>query len=123
MSEKNKALVRRGVEAYNEHDLDAIPDMFTADFVYHGPQGDRGKRAYLQNLERSRFAAFPNVHASIEDIFAEEDRVAVRYTFGGTHQETGKRVTWRTIAIWRFAGGKFAEGWVGTEDPMQQIQS
>ena len=132
MSEENKALVRRGVEAYNEHDLDAISEMLTTDFVYHGGRGNLGKQAYLQHLERETFATFPDVHVTIEDMVAEGDRVAVRYTFRGTHQgeglfqdvaPTGKQVDWRLMAIWRIAGGKMAEGWIVADDVMQQLQS
>jgi predicted ester cyclase len=50
---------------------------------------------------------------TVEDLIAEGDKVAYRYTFRGTHQgeimgapATGKVVTWTGIVISRFAGGK-----------------
>ena len=54
----------------------------------------------------------------IEDVIAEGDKVAVRFTFRGTHQgelmgipPTGKQVTISGMDINRIAGGKIAERW------------
>ena len=55
----------------------------------------------------------------VEDIVASGDRVAVRWTFHGTHQgeflgipPTGKPVTMAAIEINRVRDGKVAEHWV-----------
>ena len=59
----------------------------------------------------------------IEDVIAEGDKVATRYTNHGTHQQelmgippTGKQVTVRGIVITRFADGKAVEVWNNADD-------
>jgi hypothetical protein len=42
----------------------------------------RGPKAILRHAR----AGFPDFSASVEDLFAEGDRVAIRFTFRGTHQ-------------------------------------
>jgi len=62
--------------------------------------------------------AFPDFKFRIEDILAEGDKVAVQYTFTGTHQgkilgiaPTGKKISVTQTAIIRFEDGKIAEVW------------
>ena len=65
--------------------------------------------------------AFPDIHFTMEDLVAEGDQVAVRWTDRGTNTgdlvtpmpllATGKQVTGSGIAIGRFAGGKVLEIW------------
>jgi predicted ester cyclase len=64
--------------------------------------------------------AFPDQRVAVDDLLAESDRVAVRFTLRGTHlgelldlAPTGRRVTVPGVAIYRIAGGRIAEGWVG----------
>ena len=120
-AEDNKALVRRGFEElFNEAKLDLADEIVTPDHVSHdtstpehppGPEGDR----QLVNLVRG---AFPDGRISIEDLVAEGDRVAVRWTFRGTHRgvfmgiaPTGKEVEMGAMDLVRVAGGKIAETW------------
>jgi predicted ester cyclase len=61
----------------------------------------------------------PDMRVTIEDLFAAEDKVAVRWTFRGTHTgpslirdaPTGKPLTVVAIEIYRFANGKIEEDW------------
>ena len=62
--------------------------------------------------------AFPDINPVIEDIVAGEDRVAVRVTATGTHENefngippTGKSMTWQEVHIFRIADGKIVEHW------------
>lgn len=120
-TEDNKALVRRWFEElFNEAKLDVADEIVTPDHVSHdtstpehlpGPEGER----QLVNLVRG---AFPDGRISIEDLVAEGDRVAVRWTFRGTHRgvfmgiaPTGKEVEMGAMDLVRIAGGKIAETW------------
>lgn len=67
-------------------------------------------------------AAFPDLITTVEDVFGEGDRVAVRGTDRGTHRGIyeGREPTGRTfelswIEIFRMEGGKAVEGWVETD--------
>ena len=74
--------------------------------------------------------AFPDLKGSIDDMIAEGDKVAVRFTIQGTHQgvfrdiaPTGKRITVSGLEIDRCAGGKFVETWLISDrlGMMQQL--
>ena len=120
-AEDNKALVRRWFEElFNEAKLDLADEIVTPDHVTHdtstpehlpGPEGER----QLVNLVRG---AFPDGRITIEDLVAEGDRVAVRWTFRGTHRgdfmgvaPTGNQVEMGAMDLFRVAGGKIAETW------------
>jgi predicted ester cyclase len=119
-TEENKAVVRRIVEESNkglEACLAAMDELFAPDYVYHGPFGEMDLADWKQ-MGPAWYAAFPDTHLTLEDLIAEGDTVAWRYTFRGTHQgefmgapATGKVVTFTGILISRFAGGKDVEEW------------
>ena len=67
-------------------------------------------------------SAFPDFHSTLEDMFAEGDKVVQRFTARGTHKgefmgipPTGKQVTITGIAIHRITGGKIVEDWVNMD--------
>ena len=87
MSEENKAIVRRWVEAFNEGNVDAMDELVTDSYVRHDPNSPevRGPEEEKQLIAMYR-SAFPDLHFTIEDMIAEGDRVVVRYTIHGTHK-------------------------------------
>ena len=61
-------------------------------------------------------AGFPDLRLVLEDVLAEGDRVAARWTFRGTHggeflgiAPTGKPVSMSAVEVNRVADGKVAE--------------
>ena len=73
-------------------------------------------------------AAFPDLHASVEDVIAEGDKVALRMVARGTHQgdfmgipATGKKVSMAEMHILQFAGGKVSAHW-GLTDQLGMMQ-
>jgi predicted ester cyclase len=122
--EKNKALVRRFLEARTKADLDAIEKMMAPDFVSHprlpGQQADR--ESYKRQVAEY-VGAFSDVEVIIEEQVAEGDTVASRITGRATHDRrellgaapTGREATYIAILIHRISGGKIAKEWgVGT---------
>jgi steroid delta-isomerase-like uncharacterized protein len=68
--------------------------------------------------------AFPDAEATLDDTFAEGDRVAYRLTILGTHTAeflgvpaSGRPVAVSFIAIVRIADGKLVEEWGGLDQP------
>jgi steroid delta-isomerase-like uncharacterized protein len=120
-TEGNKALIRRHTEElWNQGKLDIAREIHASDIVFHDASSPelRGSEAYGQFVATYR-TAFPDLHFTIEDMFAAGDKVAERWTCVGTHQgelmgipPTGKQVTTTGIDIFRIADGKIAEEWV-----------
>jgi predicted ester cyclase len=62
--------------------------------------------------------AFPDLHFTLEDMIAEGDKVAYRFTARGTHMgdflgiaATGKQIVVAGTVITRIDAGKFQEDW------------
>jgi predicted ester cyclase len=124
MSEQNEALVRRYFEEiWDKGNLDLIDELFTTNFVRHGPVGT--ERGEVRGLERfkglvnSYRTGLSDLRIPIEDLIAEGDRVVTRWTAHGTHQgellgnaPTGNRATVTGILVDRVSGGKIEEEWV-----------
>ena len=134
MSEENKALVRRYFEEiWDKGNLDLIDELFTTDFVRHGPTGTEGEVRGLEGFKAlvgTYRSALPDLRVPIEDLIAEGDRVVTRWRAHGTHQgelmgnaPTGNRASVSGILIDRISGGKIEEEWVDydTLHLMQQI--
>jgi steroid delta-isomerase-like uncharacterized protein len=119
-TEENKALARRAWEVvFNQRNLDALSEFYTADALWHQPDQDlQGLEEVKQWLARP-FEAFPDLNVSVEDVIAEGDKVVIRYTSRGTHQgetgglgpPTGRRMELEGLAMQRFEGNKIVEFW------------
>lgn len=81
---ENKAVLRRHLEAMNEQDREGFADCFAADALPHGMDLDE-----FIDAEFAWFDAFPDLHYVIHDVFGEGDRVALHWTFEGTHEKEG----------------------------------
>lgn len=64
------------------------------------------------------WAAFPDLHITVDDLIAEGDRVASRTTLRGTHRgelfgapATNRGVEVAMMTIERIAAGRIAEHW------------
>jgi predicted ester cyclase len=90
MSEENKALVRRYFEeVWDKGNLEAIDELFTADFIRHGPTATEGEVRGLEGFKALVImyrSAFPDLRVPIEDLLAEGERVVSRWRTRGTHQ-------------------------------------
>ena len=117
MSEENKALARRSWESVEAPDT--LGEVYASDVVWHMPDQEvRGIEEAKQFVDMFK-SAFPDMHATVEDVVAEGDKVVTRVTIRGTHQgeseefgpPTGGQVETEGITIHRIEGGKIAEEW------------
>jgi steroid delta-isomerase-like uncharacterized protein len=131
MSEENKAIVRRWVEAFNEGNLDAVDELVTGSYLRHDPNAPevRGPEEEKQLIAMYR-SAFPDLHFTIEDMIAEGDKVAMRVGISATHKgellgipATGKQLSVTGTEVYRLAEGKIDEQWVNVDTlgMMQQL--
>jgi len=116
--EKNKALIRRLVEAFNKHNVALLDEFIAPDFVDHDLQL-RGLERYKE-FEAMFIKGFPDYSEIIEEIIAEGDKVWILQKVMGTHTgewnflgvpfaPTGKKITWTGVNIWRIVDGKVVE--------------
>jgi steroid delta-isomerase-like uncharacterized protein len=117
--EENKALARAVVESFNQGNLDVAATYLAGDFTDHSlPPGTTAGRASAQQRWAMLRAALPDARITIDDLVAEGDTVAVRFTLRGTHTgplmgtaPTGRRVAVTGIDLNRIVDGRIAERW------------
>ena len=130
-AEENKAIARRGYEAINRNNLDALDEVVASDITDRDPAP--GQAPGLEGVKQwfsSMHTAFPDFRMDVEDMIAEGDKVVARVRMSGTHQgefmgidPTGNRVEISGIDILRVADGKIVEHWGNFDDlgMMQQL--
>ncbi len=125
----NKALVRRFWEELVGTGDSALADELLAPgyTVHYAGNAPMDRDGFLQFLGALR-SAFPDLAVTVEDLLAEEDEVAVRWTWGGTQQgpflgipPTGKTVVGSGIGLFRIANGRIVEDFV-QEDTFGLLQ-
>ena len=117
---ENKAFVRRYLDAINgKAKPAAVLDQYISD-------ADAILKQHIAGYE----AAFPHYALDVEDMFAEGDKVAVRFTlraaYAGGYMDipaTGQQVAMPGIIIYRLADGKIVDHWMQVDSAalMQQL--
>ena len=122
MSEENKKLVRRWFkEVWDEGRLSAIPEMFHQSGLAHGfpdPDSVVSSPGEFAKHCKSFRETFPDVRIAVDDLVAEGDKVAVRWTASMTHTgdglgfpATSKKVRVEGSSFLICGNGKILEGW------------
>ena len=116
-TDANKAIAQRWAdELWNRGNFAATPELVTADFISHGAGRDRdhegvvGREAHDRWIRGNR-ERVPDFHVVFNDLFADGDRVAGRWTVEGTIAASGDHTQTTGIHIYRFSDGKIAEMW------------
>jgi steroid delta-isomerase-like uncharacterized protein len=116
----NIELVRAGFQAFNGGDADECLALASADLIMNLAEVPEplGRDVWRQGFEMLK-NAFPDLQAHIEDIFAAQDKVAVRIRFRGTHSgeflgipATGRSIEYVSHEFYRIADGLIAEEWI-----------
>ena len=118
MSEENKAMVRRMVEAINAREEgEVVEELFTP----------RAARRVGRLFAEFR-SAFPDWHEEVVQLVAEGDTVAGRFKCSGTHlgeflgeAPTGRRMEVEEVYFLRAEEGRLAEFW-GLEDSLGRMR-
>ena len=120
MSVDNKAIARRFVDDfYNAGNLDLLHELCAPNYAVHDPAAPQGTDLETwKEVVRHYQLGLPDIHMVIEDLLAEDDKVAVRWTARATHTgelmgipPTGKQATIAGMTIHRIADGKIVETW------------
>lgn len=117
--EENKAVVRRFIdEVFVAQDEDAVDELVAEDFTPHSWGEMPPGREALKQAQRRVSAGLADAAMRIEDMIAEDDRVAVRLTSSGRHagEFMGMPASDKTYSIsethiFRLRDGKIVEHW------------
>jgi len=110
-TEANKAVVLRVEELWNTGDLAIADEVFATDFVNHDTNlPDVIELSSYKAQVAEAHTRYSDFHVTVDDMVAQGDKVAERYTCSATHPN-GKQFTLTGLNIYRFAGGKIVEQW------------
>jgi steroid delta-isomerase-like uncharacterized protein len=117
-TETHKQLLRHwAFEGFNQNNMAVADEVYDVNVSYYEPSAGHvvGLDALKQFVITWR-TAFPDSRLTIEEEVAEGDRLAIRWTFMGTHQgsfrglsPSGKPVKMSAMYFYRFARGKVVE--------------
>jgi len=122
MSTANKSLATRWFEeVWNQRKPKAIEEMLSPDAVVHGLGPDesamRGPEGFAA-FHRAFLDAFFDLKISVEDVIAENDKVAIRWRATGTLKGDGlglkptdRPMSVTGMSIVRVRDGMIVEGW------------
>jgi steroid delta-isomerase-like uncharacterized protein len=116
--ENNKLIIRRFTDEFiNTASETLAAELIAPNAAFHVPGMSelRGPAGYLSIVGMMR-GGFPDIQWTLEDMVAEGDKVAARFTFRGTHRgpffgvpPTGKSIVGQSMAIYRLADGQIVE--------------
>lgn len=119
--EEVKAVARSYFEELtNKQNVAFVDDLFTEDIAFYDPaivpDGQAHGREEVKHFFTVFFKVFPDVHFAMDDFFAEGSKVAVRFTWTGTHVPEllgvhlrARHVSVPGIDIFHLRDGKIAE--------------
>lgn len=120
LAARNISIMRAAFDALNRRDIDACVAMLTPDFEIYvaGSPRRQGTAAWRGNVA-IMFTAFPDAQVHVDDIFASEDKVAVRVRITGTHSgpflgkaATGRAIAYDSIELYEITDGKISTEWI-----------
>jgi steroid delta-isomerase-like uncharacterized protein len=120
VAETNKETIRRYFAAMDRQDFAGVAAALAPDYRgYFGGNPEAMDAQGMQGFAMGFFAALADVEHRVEDLVADETRVAARITVHGRHvgelmgvPATGKSIALPALNMYRFEGGQIAEQWI-----------
>jgi steroid delta-isomerase-like uncharacterized protein len=116
--EENKSIVQRFAQVWTAGNLHLVDEFAAPDIIVSYPnppepiQGAEEFKVFLKGI----FTGIPDSKVTVDDIVAEDDKVACRWTMSGTHKgilfgfpETGNSIEISGFTFYRLADGKVVE--------------
>jgi steroid delta-isomerase-like uncharacterized protein len=121
-AETNAAVVRRFIDAaWNAKDPTIADELLAPTYRYHGSEHEPGPQI-AKDLIVLFATAFPDARATIDDLVADEQTVAIRWTTHATHEgdfgglpPTGQRVVMTGMEFFRLTDGRITERWSNSD--------
>ena len=113
--EANKQVMVRFTQFINTASEQLALELISPEAIFHvpgRPEPMRGPTGYLAIIAMMR-GGFPDIQWTLEEMIAEEDKVAARFTMRGTHDgaffgvpPTGEKIAVQAMNFYRLADGK-----------------
>src|SRR5215208_8519377 len=124
--------MRRYFSVFEQGNIDLLDELLAPDYVNHTPAtpelptGPEGVKEVVSMFR----SAMPDLRVVVEDMIAESDKVATRYTLEGTHEgelfgvpPTSQRLSIKSMTVERVSEGRIQDHWRVSDnlDMMQQL--
>lgn len=124
MSEQeNIETLRESVRLHNDPETrDQYLEDYSEDLSLHGTDADSYEE--LAAFYEQVWEAIPDLTVTLQNVIADGDEVAVRYSWEGTHAVTGEEISLESGLTWyRFEDDKIVERWVasGTGEAIRDL--
>ena|SRR5438552_596550 len=116
--ETNKLLMQCFTEFINTAGEALAAELISPNAIFYIPGHSeplQGPAGYLTTIGMMR-GGFPDIQWTLEEVIAEADKVAARFTMRGTHQgtflgvaPTGKKIEVKAMNFYRLSDGKIIE--------------
>jgi predicted ester cyclase len=117
--EEMKQFVRNHFEDFvNRKQSEVALKNFSADFLDHDePTGVEVGPEAAKKMMEAAYKRWPDLHVTVEDILAEDDKVMVRNSWTATEAAAGQNIEFHGFVLWRFANKKIVERWATITPP------
>jgi len=117
-TEQNKLKMQRFNEFINTASEQLATELISTNAIFHvpgRPEPMKGPSGYLAVIGMMR-GGFPDIQWTLEELIAEGDKIAARFTMRGTHRgpffgvpPTGKKIEVQAMNFYRFSEGQIVE--------------
>ena len=117
-AESNKLLMNSFTDFINTASGDLATDLISPNAIFHvpgRPEPLQGPSGYLTIIGMMR-TGFPDIQWTLEELIAEGDKVAARFTMRGTHKgsffgvpPSGKKIEVKAMNFYRITDGQIIE--------------
>ncbi len=111
----NTELVREfWQKVLDQGDTSLIASMLSPSYTFNGQAQTATEVAtWIQSIHKE----LPDLHFTIDDLFGDGDKVAIRWTLLGTEAGTKKRITTTATNVITIAGGLAVSNWQNPANP------
>ena len=114
-----KAFVRAHFEEFvNKRNAAVIHRNMTPDFYDHNGPGNKPTDVKGdEEMMLQMYKAMPDLHLTIEDMLAEDDKVMCRNVWRWRDPQSARPMEFHGFVLWRFDGERIAERWATVTAP------
>jgi len=117
--QQNIDALQQAARRFHVKDIEGYLALYSSSVIHHGYSSRiRPGVAGLREHYTALLKAIPNLKIDIDDVIAQGEKVAHRFTFSGTHQgeflgipASGKRISVSGMQMNLFSAGKCIEVW------------